>query len=156
MNLQKKTVGLYIFIFIFILAWSSPKPVDSGPATVVGSDPWGGNFGSSDATVSGWADFNSAPFEANFTNFDDSFNKGVGSKGNKQSVVESDLKLENIDSQTDNSKDTKSNSIDKVAQVEDDKSEGPDTIKSAAGDQGGQVVLEHQKTSSTAVTEPSK
>ncbi|XP_018567800.1 serine/threonine-protein phosphatase 6 regulatory subunit 3 isoform X3 [Anoplophora glabripennis] len=136
--------------------WSSPKPVESRPARAVGSDPWGSDFGSSDATVGGWADFSSAQFDANFASFDGKIKKNVGNKENKQPIVESDLKLESIDSQTDNSKDSKTNSIDKVAQVEDVKSEGPDTIKSAAGDQGGELVSGHQKTSSAAVTEPSK
>uniref|UniRef100_V5G4U0 Serine/threonine-protein phosphatase 6 regulatory subunit 3 n=1 Tax=Anoplophora glabripennis TaxID=217634 RepID=V5G4U0_ANOGL len=135
--------------------WSSPKPVESRPARAVGSDPWGSDFGSSDATVGGWADFSSAQFDANFASFDGKIKKN-GNKENKQPIVESDLKLESIDSQTDNSKDSKTNSIDKVAQVEDVKSEGPDTIKSAAGDQGGELVSGHQKTSSAAVTEPSK
>ncbi|XP_018567799.1 serine/threonine-protein phosphatase 6 regulatory subunit 3 isoform X2 [Anoplophora glabripennis] len=130
--------------------------LESRPARAVGSDPWGSDFGSSDATVGGWADFSSAQFDANFASFDGKIKKNVGNKENKQPIVESDLKLESIDSQTDNSKDSKTNSIDKVAQVEDVKSEGPDTIKSAAGDQGGELVSGHQKTSSAAVTEPSK
>ncbi|KAJ8919864.1 hypothetical protein NQ315_006393 [Exocentrus adspersus] len=134
--------------------WSSPKPVVEQPVPLASSDPWSG-FGSTDTSVGGWADFSAAPFEAHFTSFDSAFEKDVAGKSDEQLAVESDLKVESIDSQTDVSKDIETNSIDKVAQVEVEKSEGPDTVKSAAGDQVAEAVPEHQNAPSAAVAEPS-
>ncbi|KAJ8928124.1 hypothetical protein NQ314_019350 [Rhamnusium bicolor] len=133
-----------------------PSGDDNMDIDLLASDPWGNDFSSSDATVGGWADFSSAPFETSFTSFNNNFNrKEVENKENKYPLVESDLKLENIDSQLENSKETVTNSIEKVAQAEDFMKKGVGTMKSAAGDQGDEVIL-LQKASSTAITEPSK
>lgn len=146
-------------------AWSSPKPpTTTVPSSLIPSEPWpwSSEFANnSENTVGGWADFSSAAFVANFATFNDtalkkdggenlmskseddsakkidgadSFSKDSG-KLKQQNVVENDLKVENVECQTDVSKAVSEKGVDNVAQTDGTQSHASENVKSASGDQ---------------------
>lgn len=109
----------------------------------------------SENTVGGWADFSSAAFETSYPNFNnDATSEKAGTNnlsaktsnstcgkildgcdGKRKNIEEMELKLENVECQTDVSKAVTDSGVDKVAQTDGTQSHADDNVKSAAGDQ---------------------
>lgn len=125
-------------------AWSSQnRESESAVAPITISDPWSTNEKTASEANTGWANFSSpsfANFEANF----EPLESDSGSTASTQSVIETDLKVENIENNDkknieDNhsAKSSLSNkSIETVAQVVKEVVEEASKEIAAGGDQG--------------------
>ncbi|KAK9709780.1 Mitochondrial carrier protein [Popillia japonica] len=125
--------------------WSSPNAASEAPPIISPNDPWG-NIDKQDTDVNtGWADFSSV----NFDNFDNRHDGRTGAETKKTvselsekeqlSVVETDLKLENIEInsnlvEANEVKKINDESIETVAQVAKDSLEEIKLLE-ASGDQ---------------------